>query len=210
MVPFFAMSSKRSGPKSGRLVRTTPPRPRFLEYPSLSSIKSPSVSSSCNHQRSRRTLLIAMNTSRPPLRSRMMRTRTRTRMSLEPMLINSECLIHPQLHSLTVLRAISSLPYALDQAGRQILDKTGLLSVTMIAGPHPNQGGNIVVYRSACPIISRGHSLILPSSMSEGKVGGCDFMQYYKDYENLVQVPFREFAKKFFCKCAMFGLSIKY
>ncbi|KAF4579407.1 hypothetical protein EYR36_001217 [Pleurotus pulmonarius] len=79
-------------------------------------------------------------------------------------------------------RAIDSLPYSLDQAGKQILAKTGFVMFTMVAGPVPSQGGNIAVY-----------------SMVEGKTStGCDFRQYCGQFDSEVEVKFAEFSRLVF------------
>ncbi|KAJ8701950.1 hypothetical protein PTI98_000700 [Pleurotus ostreatus] len=89
---------------------------------------------------------------------------------------------------------LDSLPYSLDQAGQQILEHTGFISLTMVAGPDPSQGGNILAY-----------------SLTEGKTSnGCDFTQYIKNYRKTFQVPFTEFAKLVFppeehMRCALPG-----
>ncbi len=43
-------------------------------------------------------------------------------------------------------KAIASLPYSLEQACKQVYEKTGFVMLAMAAGPDPSQGGNILAY----------------------------------------------------------------
>ncbi|KAG5222573.1 hypothetical protein IMY05_C2493000100 [Salix suchowensis] len=47
--------------------------------------------------------------------------------------------------------AIDAIPFSIEQAGAQIFKQSGLISLTMVAGPDPKQGGNLLIYRyTAC------------------------------------------------------------
>ncbi|KAF9499934.1 hypothetical protein BDN71DRAFT_1576788 [Pleurotus eryngii] len=100
---------------------------------------------------------------------------------------------------------IDSLPYSLEQAGEQILEHTGFISLTMVVGPDPSQGGNILAYR--CVSITdegQANANNAYNSLTKGKTAcGCNFTQYYKAFATACACPFTDFAKLIFCKCAL-------
>lgn len=93
-------------------------------------------------------------------------------------------LILPLTYARCLCRAIESLPISLDQAGQQILEATGFVSFTMVAGPNPSEGGNILSY-----------------VISEGKTReGCKFEQFCNNFDKAVVQQFLKFANLVFRK----------
>ncbi|KAF9489141.1 hypothetical protein BDN71DRAFT_1531505, partial [Pleurotus eryngii] len=72
--------------------------------------------------------------------------------------------------------AIGILPASLDRATQQIWEKAGLMTLTIVAGPNPSQGGNLMV-------------------ITEGKAkGNCDFTQWCPNYTRDIEGKFGEVA----------------
>ncbi|KAF4568592.1 hypothetical protein EYR40_004151 [Pleurotus pulmonarius] len=80
-------------------------------------------------------------------------------------------------------KAIASLPYSIEQACKQVFEKSGFVMLAMVSGPDPSQGGNILTY-----------------SFTEGTIAssGCDFIQYCANFEMDFQGKFGEFARMVF------------
>ncbi|KAF9501461.1 hypothetical protein BDN71DRAFT_1585171, partial [Pleurotus eryngii] len=56
--------------------------------------------------------------------------------------------------------AIDAIPFSIEQAGAQIFKQSGLISLTMVAGPNPKQGGNLLIYSYPYGLTPSGQSFI--------------------------------------------------
>ncbi|KAG5221132.1 hypothetical protein IMY05_C4464000100 [Salix suchowensis] len=74
--------------------------------------------------------------------------------------------------------------YTLEQAQGQIFQQAGMISVTMVAGPILNQGGNVVVYSFTHGVMSLGQTFINHSTDFKG-----DFEDKFRVFAKMVLSP---------------------